>query len=292
MPSLGRPRDSPGRRLEERLRRARSAGERLLVVYLTVADPLTDGPPDLAPVLAAAGADVLELGIPTPGTRPRGAVIGASFQRARARDGSEAGVGAGASARVWSRLRRLRRDLPAVPLVLLIYPETVEDIGWSELLRESTRAGIDGMVLTEPGERDLERVRSAGVHAIPLIRSAATAGVARRLEYFASGLTYRTLGTRTGEPLDADSVKRVAALLATDATKPFLAGFGIRYSQEIRALVPHVAGVVIGSEFLRLITETPENERATRAVALIREWKSATVLGSVQRAGGPLVTQR
>jgi len=262
----------PVDRLGRRLRNDRPVRDRLLTVYLTVADPVTAGPPDLAPVIARAGADVLELGIPTPSTRPRGAEVAASFDRARVADLVE----------VWTRLRELRRTLPNTPLILLIYQETISDIGWPQLLHESAQAGVDGMVLTQPSDLDLARVAAAGLHAIPLIRPTVGSGERKRLEDLSSGLTYRNLAGRTGEALDADSAADLAGHLAADATKPFLVGFGIRYKREINALAPHVAGVVIGSEFLRLISRTRPDRRAARAAELVGGWKSATVLDAAR----------
>lgn len=253
-------------RLGARRRAAEAAGERLLVVYLTLGDPLTSGPPGLGPVLAAAGADVLELGLPTLGTRPRGAVVGASFERARGTPPE----------RMWAELGELRRRLPDVPLVLLVYPETVADVGWPALLAESVRRGVDGMVLTRPSVAALRRVSAAGLSAIPLVPPNAESSFARDLEEAATGLTYRPLAARTGDPLEPDSVGRLAARLGAEARTPFIVGFGIRNEEEIRAAVPHVAGVVIGSEFIARISEVPASGRTTYAEQLIRGWKSAT----------------
>jgi len=263
-------------RLAARWRAAEAAGDRLLVVYVTLGDPLTSGPPGLGPAVAAAGADVLELGLPTPGTRPRGAVVGASFERAR---GTQL-------AQVWAELGELRRRLPDVPLVLLVYPETVADIGWSALLAESARGGVDGMVLTRPSVAALRRVSAAGLSAIPLIPPNVESSFARDLEEAASGLTYRPLAARTGDPLEPDSVGRLAARLRAGATTPFIVGFGIRNEREIRAAAPHVAGVVIGSEFIARISEVSASGRMTYAQQLIGRWKSATGPVGVADPGG------
>jgi tryptophan synthase alpha chain len=255
----------PVDRLGERLRQARRTSERLLVAYLTVADPLASGPPRLAPVLARSGADVLELGLPTPSTRPAGAEIAESFRRA----------GTIRYADLWRRISELRRDLPDTPLLALCYPETATDIGWSDLLGESARAGIDGIVLTAPTVQDMERVIAGGVHAIPLIRQTIDGAAVQALEKRASCLTYRPLGARTGEPLDLNSAVRAASALQSTATKPFLVGFGIRNSSEIAAIAPYAAGVVVGSELLRLIREAASVDRAPRAAEATRAWKAA-----------------
>ncbi|WP_156935307.1 tryptophan synthase subunit alpha [Pseudonocardia spinosispora] len=252
------------------MRRAAAARERLLMLYLTATDPLTSGLPDLVPMLAEAGMDVLELGIPTPNAAPRGAEIGRSFAR----------CGQVELGRVWRELAELRRRSPSLPIVLLIYPETIADVGWPTLLDESVRAGVDGLVLTEPDEAGMALVHSAGLDMIPVIRPGLGDEAARRCEDHATNLTYRTLGSKTGEELDDTAIMRRVADVESTASKPFIAGFGIRYESEVRLLAPHVAGVVIGSEFLRLIAEVDQDKLLIRAVELVQSWKAATVLGS------------
>jgi tryptophan synthase alpha chain len=258
-------------RLDRCLRLAAARRERLLVVYLTLGDPLTDstGPGDLALAAVEAGADILELGLPTPSTNPRGVQMRRSFDRAR-------GAGPG---ELWRQVRRLREAAPATPLVPLVFPQTVADLGWDRLVADSAEAGADGLVLTAPDRPDdVDRVASAGLSAIPLIDSAADGAAVHRLEAPASHLTYRNLAGRTGDPLDLDSARRLTARLAATARKPFLAGFGIRSEHEIRTLAPHAAGLVVGSELLRLLAATDPRRRPATTQAMVRRWKAATVL--------------
>jgi tryptophan synthase alpha chain len=265
-------------RLGRALRLASARRERLLVVYLTLGDPLTDAT-DVALAAVEAGADILELGIPTPTTRPRGLEMRRSFDRAAAAEPGQ----------VWARFRRLRQAAPATPLVPLVFPATVADLGWDRLIVESVDAGADGLVLTAPERPDeVDRVASAGLSAIPLINSLADRAEVQRMEAPACHLTYRNLAGRTGDPLDLESARQVTARLAATASKPFLAGFGIRYGHEIRALAPNAAGLVIGSQLLRLLAAVEPARRRTTTRAIIRRWKAATVLaprGQLDGAG-------
>jgi tryptophan synthase alpha chain len=252
---------------------ARAGGRRLLVLYLTLGDPLTLGSPGIAEVVAGAGADVLEVGLPTPGAAPRGAEIGASFRRARASP----------AVPLWDRLAEVREAVGDTPVVTLVYPETVADVGWPELVAQSARCGVDGMVLTAPTEPDLCRICENGMDAIPLIRADVDPRIAAGLERHCSGLTYRTLGAGTGARWDRAFAAAHAADLAATTDVPFLVGFGVRNTGDIAALVPHVTGVVIGSEFLRLLGEVPAGERAARAAEVVRGWVAATAV----RGPGP-----
>jgi tryptophan synthase alpha chain len=255
-------------RLGARSRAASARQERLLVLYLTLGDPLAD-PLDLALAAAAAGADVLELGLPTPGTRPRGADIAASFDRAREFPPD----------RLWALVGELRAALSGTPLLALVYPQTVADVGADRLLDLAAAADLDGLVLTDPdGRLAARRVAAAGLSAVPLVPPGTDPARRRRLEYTARHLTYQALAERTGARLDPARIRRSAQATALGATKPFLAGFGIRDERDIRAAAPYAAGVVIGSELYRGLAAARPATRVAWTEAAVRRWKAATVL--------------
>ncbi|WP_410619979.1 tryptophan synthase subunit alpha [Amycolatopsis sp. cmx-8-4] len=265
-------------RVGDRLRRAETRGERLLVVYLTLGDPVTGSPADpleLAEAVVAAGADVLEFGIPTAGTRPRGADIAASFDRARSC----------APERAWELVGELRTRLPQVPLLALVYPSTVTDLGADRLLEWSDKSELDGLVLTDPaGRLTADRVAAAGLSAVPLLTAATGPARRRELEDAARHFTYQALAERTGVRLDPVEAGRFAEAAAREATKPFLGGFGLRDEHDIRAVAPHVAGVVVGSELYRGLARTAPAARVAAAGDTVRRWKAATILSGSARS--------
>ena len=247
----------------DRLPTSPKATSALLVVYLTLGDPLSH---NLEQVAAESGADILELGIPTPNTSPRGTVMAASFDRARRTSPGQS----------LDHIQQLRANQPNLPLLILVYPQTVTDLGAEWLLNlEST---VDGLVLTDPeGALTASQVAATGLSAIPLVTPGTDPARRRRLEDTARHFTYQALADRTGAGLDPEQVGRFVETAARSASKPFLAGFGIRDEPDIRAVAPHAAGVVIGSELYRgLATAEPANRVAWTGAA-VRRWKSATV---------------
>jgi tryptophan synthase alpha chain len=250
-----------GNRLRAAVDRAVGARDPMLVIYATLGDPLTSEPPDLLATAVAAGADVLEVGLPTPSTQPRGAEIRASVERARA---------AGARG-VWELCGDLRATAPESVIVCLVYPQTIADLGMADLIDGAQGAGIDGLVLVAPEPVDVvQEVAAAGLGAIPVITPDDGAARQAELEALATPLTYRTLASRTGDPLDLEAARRSVVSLQASTRKPFWVGFGIRSSSHISALAPHAAGVVIGSELLRVLRDEPVEQREVKA------WKAAT----------------
>lgn len=253
-------------RLGERLEAARAEGSSLLVIYLTLGDPLTTSGWSLAVAAARAGADVFEVGIPTPTTAPRGATVAESFRRAA--DCSPE--------RALEMMRELGAALPEVPLVPLIYPQTIADLGRDRWISRVTGAGADAVVLTSPADAgEVKDVVSAGLSVIPVIGKG-DGPHEQALEAAADRLTYRTMASVTGARLEPAEAGRRAAALAARAAKPFLAGFGISNEDEIRAVSRHAAGVVVGSELHRLLIDAADEDRIARTRAAIAAWKAAT----------------
>src|SRR6185437_4914855 len=69
-------------RLDNTFQRLRDQNEGALVVFLTAGDPSIEDTPALVALLAEAGADIIELGIPYSDPLADGPVIQASSQRA------------------------------------------------------------------------------------------------------------------------------------------------------------------------------------------------------------------
>jgi tryptophan synthase alpha chain len=165
-----------------------------------------------------------------------------------------------------------------VLILPLVYPATVRDLGLPALLDGASGAGTDGVVLVEPRADELRAATAAGLGAIPVIRPSATPEEVAALEACAPHLTYRTLAAGTGATLDIDDARRAARAMQATAQRPFMVGFGIRRDTEIRALAPHVTGIVIGSELIRLLRDLPAPERVSFMTRTVAAWKAAATL--------------
>lgn len=255
-------------RLAALVDRAVGTGDRMLVVYATLGDPATDD--ELLLAAAAAGADVLEVGLVTASARPRGAEIAESFARARQASAGDP----------IERCARLRALAPATAIMPLVYPETIGDLGIDSLLDGAAGAGMDGLVVVGPtGPDQLAQVEACGLPAVPVLRSDDDAARIAALERAVSLLTYRTLAPTTGASLDLSAACAAAAAAARTALRPFLVGFGVSHTAEVRALATHAAGVVIGSALIRLARAAPPDEQAARVAEAVTAWRTAAGAG-------------
>jgi len=127
-------------RIQERFRTLREAGELGIVAYLTAGDPSLDATLEFVLALAAAGADVIELGVPFSDPLADGPTI----QRA-----SERALKSGTTlARVLDLVRRIRKS-SEVPLVLFSYFNPILQMGLEKFASAARAAGADGVLATD-----------------------------------------------------------------------------------------------------------------------------------------------
>ena len=123
----------------------RSQGRTALIPYVTAGDPYADATPDIMRAMAAAGADLIELGVPFSDPMADGPVIQKASERALAK-----GVGLGD---VLDAVRDFRRTDVATPVVLMGYANPVERydqrLGKGALVRDAAAAGVDGVLVVD-----------------------------------------------------------------------------------------------------------------------------------------------
>ncbi len=223
---------------------ARREGRAALIAYLTAYD---GGPAaSLACLRAAAtaGADIIELGVPFSDPTADGPAIQAAMVRARA---------AGATLpRVLQLCEELRRTSD-IPIVLFGYANPIVRRGVDVAMRAAAAAGVDGVLVVDlPVESaDLVRgpARAAGLDWIGLVAPTSTAARSAAIVAGASGFVYAiTQRGVTGGTLGAgDDVADHLAAIRRRSALPVAAGFGIRTPQDVRRLVSHADGIVVGS---------------------------------------------
>ncbi len=258
-----------------------------LVAYVTAGDPSLRFTEQLVLRLAAAGADVIELGVPFSDPIADGPVIQRASQRALRRGTSLADV--------LKLAARLRKRTP-VPLVLFSYFNPVVQFGLERFAAQAAAAGINGVLITDltPEEAD-DFVRILRRHNLDTIFLAAPTSTPARLRQIARlsrGFVY-LISRRgvTGAPAYAKAsagkrdealteVKSVAKRLRRFTKLPIAVGFGIAHPGQVAALNGVADGVVVGSALVECC-ERARGERALRAAAELAGKLKAT--GSVNR---------
>ncbi len=242
----------------------RRQNRRALVCYLTAGHP--DPATSLALVrgVAAAGADVIELGVPFSDPLADGPVIQASSQRALDHHMTLDGTLA------------LARDAKVdVPLVLFTYLNPLIAAG-PDVLERASRAGISGLLVTDlPVGADAEREAWVGASPLAFVRLVAPTTPSERMVEIArhgSGFVYliSRLGvTGVSASVPAELPATVARLKAT-TTLPVCVGFGISTPGQAREIGRIADGVVVGSALVAAAGRSTDE-----AIALVRSLRAA-----------------
>jgi len=258
-------------RLERHFAGRRSDGRRSLVVYLCAGDPDLAATDRLVPALAAAGADVIELGVPFSDPLADGPTIQAAAERALRSGTTLAGI--------LDLVGRLRRGGCDVPLALMGYMNPIVRMGIDAFVGRAAEVGVDGIIvpdlpLEEAGPlgdaatgRDLSLVLLAAP-TTPPDRLRRIGERTRGFLYFVSitGVT----GARAALP--ADLPGRLDAVRAASRA-PVAVGFGISAPEQAAALAEHADAVVVGSALVAEIARS--GGRTDGPVALVRSLAEA-----------------
>jgi tryptophan synthase alpha chain len=254
-----RRRQSPARMaqpLTQAFARARAEKRSAFIPYITAGDPDLATTERLALALAAAGADILELGVPFSDPIADGPVNQAAAARALASGTTLVGI--------LALVARLQPKL-GIPVVLFTYFNPIHAYGIARFAEHAAASGVDGVLCVDlpPEEAEgeyLDALRSHAIDAIFLLAPTSTRERVRAVARLGSGFVYYVSRTGvTGEQGELPrELAREAKALGKALKLPLAVGFGISTRQQVAAVSQVADGVVVGSALVRLIGEVGE----------------------------------
>ncbi len=231
---------------------------------------ITAGDPDIATTelllieLAAAGADIIELGVPFSDPVADGEVIQRASERAL-RNGVTLRDALACAARAKQRID--------VPIVLFSYFNPLLKFGEQKLAKEAKQAGVDGVLVTDliPEEAQSWTETLVQFDLDPIFLVAPTTSDERlaRIAQQASGFIYAVsragvTGARDEMSRDAEAlVKRVRSV----SDLPVAVGFGISTAEQVREVWRFADAAVIGSAIVSQIEKLGDSPDLVKRVA-------------------------
>jgi tryptophan synthase alpha chain len=271
-------------RIDARFARLRDAGRKALVPFVTAGDPALEATVPVLHALVAAGADVIELGVPFSDPMADGPTIQRSSERALAR-----GAGLGY---VLDCVRRFREEDRDTPVVLMGYLNPVEIRGAEAFACEAVAAGVDGALLVDlPTEEAAEFRTAFAAHGLALIALASPTTGAERLARLcaeAQGYLYYVsfAGVTGADRLDPVAAGARLRALRARGTVPVVAGFGIKDAASAAAMAAEADGVVVGSALVAALAEADAPTAAALAAAFLAPRRAALDGVTAGPAGG------
>jgi tryptophan synthase alpha chain len=232
-------------RIAARFAELKQGGRAGLVPYLTCGDPDAAIFAALLAKLPAAGADLIELGMPFSDPMADGPSIQAAGLRAL-----KAGM---TLAKTITIVRDFRAQDTATPIVLMGYYNPIHQYGVTKFLTDAKAAGVDGLIVVDlPPEHDDELCLPARGTGIDFIRLATPTTDDARLPTVLNNISgflyYVAIAGITGTRSAAiDGVATAVARLKQHTTLPVAVGFGIRTPQQAAEIARVADAVVVGS---------------------------------------------
>jgi tryptophan synthase alpha chain len=244
----------------ERIQHAFTKNGPAFMPYSVLGYPTRQASLDIVQSLAAAGADLLELGIPFSDPLADGPTIQAATQKSL-----ENGTTVNDCLAMTAELRRQGVDTPAL---FMGYINPLLAYGLDRFVADAAAAGVDGLIVPDlPPEEAAELETACAEHGLALVYLLAPTSTPERIRLVAEhsqGFIYLVsltgvTGARTELPPDlTEFVARVRA--QTD--KPLAIGFGIGQGEQARAVGQLVDGVIVGSALVKRAGESLASVKA------------------------------
>lgn len=251
-------------RIDTRFSELKQQGRPALVTFVMAGDPDLDTSLQILKALPAAGADVIEIGMPFTDPMADGPAIQAAGLRA---------LKTGTTLKkTLGLVRDFRATDNATPLVLMGYYNPIYIYGVDAFLADAKAAGVDGLIIVDlPPEEDEELCLPAMKAGLNFIRLATPTTDEKRLPAVlanTSGFVYYVsiTGITGSASADASAVGAAVQRIKRHTNLPVCVGFGIRTPEAAQAIAAQANGAVVGSALIDALKGSLDAEgRATKA---------------------------
>ena len=256
-----------------------------LIPYVTAGFPFANITPELMHGMVAAGADVIELGVPFSDPSADGPVIQKAGDKALA-----LGIGL---IQVLAMVKTFRQTDQQTPVVLMGYANPIErydqrheveagSIAKSAFIRDAAAAGVDGVLVVDYPPEECEAfaadLKANGIDLIFLLAPTSTEQRMAQVARIASGYVYYVSlkGVTGAGTLDTDAVASMLPKIRQHmGSTPVGVGFGIRDAASAKVLGKVADAVVIGTKIIQVISDMPYEKVVPSVKNFLREIRAA-----------------
>ncbi len=244
-----------------------------LIPFVTAGDPELATTVPLMHVLAAAGADIIELGVPFSDPMADGPTIQRSSERALKHGTS--------LLHVLGFAAEFRKTDSHTPVVLMGYANPIEAMGYEKFVEAARASEVDGVLVVDYPPEESERLAGLlarqEIDAIFLLAPTSTDARIEQVARYARGYVYYvSLRGVTGVAnLDLGEIAEMIPRIRSRIKLPIGVGFGIRDAQTAKAVSKIADAVVIGSRLVQEIETSPREHMLNNVSILVRGIRSA-----------------
>lgn len=227
----------------------------ILNIFYTAGFPGLNDTKRIAESLQAAGADMIEIGIPFSDPIADGPTIQESNKIAL-----DQGMNL---ALLLNQVKELRSAV-TIPVVLMGYLNPVMQYGVEKFFRDAAEAGVDGLILPDlPLHEYVNNYKSLAeslnLSVSFLISPTTSESRIRQIDSVSSGFIYAVSSSSTTgakKEFSNEQISYFKKLQSLDLDNPFLIGFGISNFQTYSQACFYAAGAIVGSSFITTLKES------------------------------------
>lgn len=249
-------------RIEKRLKELAKENKKAFITYMTAGLPDMEKSGEIIKAQAEAGIDIIEVGVPFSDPIADGPVI---------QDASYRSIQKGTNLKkVFELVKEVRKDCE-VPLVFMLYYNTILYHGVEKFVKECIQYGVDGVIIPDlPFEETfeikefLEKYEDAPF-LIPLVSPVSKDRIPMLVEE-AKGFVYcvSSMGV-TGQNADFHKdVKNYLRAVKDSCNIPVMMGFGIRNAEDVENYKDVIDGCIVGSHFIEIMEKSSYDNNAIK----------------------------
>ena len=252
-------------RIDAKFKELKDKNKCAFIGYVTGGDPSADKTVELVHAMEAGGADLIEIGIPYSDPLADGPVIQDAGLRA-----FDNGI---CVDEIFNCVRTIRSKSD-VPLLFLVYYNTIFNIGNEAFVKRCREAGIDGLIVPDLPMEEREELQQytdkEDICLVPLVAPTSKDRV-KDIAHEKSGFVYcvSTMGVTGVRDTFNDNVVEYLQSVKSQTDLPVAVGFGISSREKVKFFSQYVDGVIVGSAIVKKVFETGGD--AKKLEAFIRE---------------------
>lgn len=249
-------------RIDIKFNTLKEKGQKAVIPFVTAGYPDLDTTADLVIAMEEAGADIIELGIPYSDPLADGVII---------QESSSVALKNGAKIYKIMDVVKSIRLKTEIPLVYMVYYNSIFKYGMEKFISEAKEAGVDGVIIPDlPIEERQDILEIADKHNICLIPLVAPTSKERikNITAQAKGFVYcvSTMGVTGTRNEISTNIDEYMKTVASYTDTPKALGFGISSAKMVEEFKPYCDGIIVGSAVIKKIMDAENKEAAIESV--------------------------
>jgi tryptophan synthase alpha chain len=184
---------------------------------------------------------------------------------------------------IFGLVKTVRKKI-STPIILFGYYNPFYQYGLKELCADARDAGVDGLLIVDLPPEEAQSLKTealaCGLDLVFLLAPTSTEERIKQVASMASGFIYyvSVTGVTGARERLAEMIDKNVLLIRRHTSLPIGVGFGISTPEHIRAMLPYVDAVIVGSAIIKVVEEHGGTPELIKEVGtFVKSLKGATI---------------